>query len=175
MRGRTHIVGGVAIGLLAFNYIEMLNVNISESNSLILATGGLVLGALLPDIDHPRSMISLKIKPIGFILSKLFKHREYTHSIVGSLSMTFLIGILINLLGINNDINYLFLKALFIGIASHILLDMLTFHGVALLYPFTKKRIRLLGNLYLPRTLEWGIWEIIISLVSAGVIYKFVV
>lgn len=174
MRGKTHIVGGVALGYLAFNYISILNVNISESNNLILATGGLVLGSLLPDIDHPRSTISLKIKPVGFILSKLFKHREYTHSIVGSLSMTFLIGIIINLLGVSNDINYLLIKSLFIGISSHIFLDMLTYSGVSLFYPFTKKRIRLLGNLSIPRTIEWGIWEVIIFFVSLGVIYKFV-
>ncbi|MCK9470720.1 MAG: metal-dependent hydrolase [Bacilli bacterium] len=174
MKGRTHMVSGVALGYLAFNSMEILNVNLNDSKTLLLVTGGLVLGSLLPDIDHPRSMISLRVKPIGFIVSKLFKHREYTHSIIGSLSMTFLIGILLNLLNIETNINFIFLKALFSGIASHIILDMLTFHGVALLYPFTKKRIRLLGNLYIPRTLEWGLWEIIISLVSVGVIYNFV-
>ena len=174
MKGRTHIAGGLALGYLAFNYIDNLNVNLNDSKTLIIASSGLILGALLPDIDHPRSMLSLKIKPIGFIASKLFKHREYTHSIVGSISMTLLMGLLIKYLGLDNGMNYLILKSLFIGIVSHVLLDMLTFYGVALFYPFTKKRIRLLGDCYIPKTVEWGIWEVIIFLVSSGVIYRFV-
>lgn len=175
MKGKTHVIGGLALGYLAFENIEILNVNLDVKTVFITANIGLIIGALLPDIDHEESMLSLRIKPISFITSKLFKHRVQTHSIIGSISMILLIGTILNLLRIEGPVKLIFLKALSIGIASHILFDMLTFKGVALFYPFTKKRIRLIRNLYIPSTVEWGVWEIIIFLLSSGVIYRFVI
>lgn len=87
---KTHIAGGLALGYILFNKVPMLNVDITESKTLIIITSGLVLGSLFPDIDHKNSYLSRKLKPVSFITSKVFKHREFTHSIVGTISISYL-------------------------------------------------------------------------------------
>ena len=139
MKGKTHIAGGIALGYLAFNNIEVLNVNLSDDKILLLVTAGLTLGALIPDIDHKNSTISNKVKPIGNIISKIFKHRGFTHSILGSIIIIILFGWLFSLTGINKVFNIILIKSIYIGIISHILLDMLTPSGVSLLYPYNKR------------------------------------
>lgn len=175
MMGKTHVISGVALGCFVFSNIDILNVNIRDEKTFIIATTGLVMGSLLPDIDHPKSIISSKLKIVSIFTSRLFKHREYTHSIVGISTMTLLIGIILDLLGVNRWFNFVFLKSLFIGIATHILMDMLTFSGVSLFYPFTKKRVKLLGNYYLPGSIGGGISEMIISVISSFVIYRYLI
>lgn len=174
MMGRTHIVGGVALGYLTLNNIDKFNVNLNDKNTLIIVTAGLIIGSLLPDIDHPRSTISLKIRPIGFIVSKLFRHREYTHSIVGAITMSLLSYMLLSYFNLTRDIAYVFIISLTIGIISHILLDMLNKTGVALFYPFTRKRVRLLGRYYIPIGMGWSRFEIVIFLLFSGLIYRFI-
>lgn len=77
---KTHIAGGLALGYIAFSKVPMFNVDMTQSKTLIIITSGLVVGSLFPDIDHKNSYLSRKIKPLSFITSKLFKHREFTHS-----------------------------------------------------------------------------------------------
>ena len=139
MKGKTHIAGGIGLGYLAFNNINILNVNLSDEKILLLATAGLTLGALLPDIDHPNSKISNKVKPLGFIVSKIFKHRGFTHSILGAIIMTIIFGWIFSIISISKSLNIVLLKSLTIGITSHILLDMMTPTGVCLLYPYEKR------------------------------------
>ena len=138
---KTHIAGGLALGYILFNKVPMLNVDITESKTLIIITSGLVLGSLFPDIDHKNSYLSRKVKPISFITSKLFKHREFTHSIVGTISFSYLLHIILNKM--NREIIYssMFRNAFTIGFISHIILDMMTISGVVLFYPIYKKRI----------------------------------
>lgn len=139
MKGKTHIAGGIALGYLAFNSIDILNVNLNDEKVFLLATVGLTLGALLPDIDHSNSIITNRVKPIGKVISKIFKHRGFTHSILGSLVMVFLMNLLFKVFGLNKEISLFLLKSIYIGIMSHIFLDMLTPSGVSLLYPYNKR------------------------------------
>lgn len=171
---KTHIVGGVALGYLALNNIDKLNVDLQNTNTLIIVGAGLVIGSLLPDIDHPRSTLSLKVRPIGFIVSKLFRHREYTHSIVGAITMSLLFYMLLAYFEGTKEIAYVFTVSLAIGIISHIFLDMLNKTGVALFYPFTRKRIRLLGKYYIPIGGGLNKLEVLLLLIFSGLIYKFV-
>lgn len=119
----------------------MLNVDITESKSLIIITSGLILGSLFPDIDHRNSYLSRKLKPISYITSKIFKHREFTHSIVGTISVSYLLYIILSKTNIDPIYSYMFIKAFTVGIISHIILDMLTVSGVVLFYPIYKRRI----------------------------------
>lgn len=164
MRGTTHVAGGLALGYLAFNNIEMLNVNLNDNKTLLLATTGLILGALIPDIDHHNSIISNKVKPIGYVVSKIFKHRGFTHSILGSIVITFLFNWILGFAGISNWINSVLSRAIYLGIASHILLDMLTPSGVSLLYPYNKKYS-------LAKITIGDIGESILVILFAGMIY----
>ena len=119
----------------------MLNVDIRESKSLIIITSGLVIGSLFPDIDHRNSYLSRKIKPISFLTSKLFKHREFTHSIIGTIFVSYLLYIILDRTDIETMYSSMFNKAFTIGIISHIILDMMTISGVVLFYPMYKKRV----------------------------------
>ena len=138
---KTHIAGGLAFGYVLFSKIPTLNVDIRESKSLIIITSGLILGSLFPDIDHRNSYLSRKIKPISFITSKLFKHREFTHSIAGTILVSYLIYIILGRTNIEIMYSSMFNKAFTIGIISHIILDMMTVSGVILFYPIYKKRV----------------------------------
>lgn len=164
MKGKTHIAGGIAIGYLVFNNIEILNVNLSDEKTLFLATIGLTLGALFPDIDHKNSTILNKVKSIGNIISKIFKHRGFTHSILGSIIITILFAWLFSSSGIDKTFNIILIKSIYIGIISHILLDMLTPSGVSLLYPYDKRYN--IANFRIG-----GIGELILVILFAGIVY----
>lgn len=96
--------------------------------------GGIMLGSLLPDIDHPQSYIGRRLWILSAPINKLFGHRGFTHSI---LSLT--------ILGIVTApwwlVNPLFFGGFLLGYFSHLLGDMCTISGVPLFYP-NKKRYR---------------------------------
>lgn len=85
-----------------------------------------------PDIDIPQSKIGKILFPISIVLSKLVKHRTLTHSIV-VITILFFIAILI--WGMNTIIVGLMLGSIF-----HIIGDLMTPSGVALIYPISNKR-----------------------------------
>ncbi len=163
MTGKTHLAIGTAATIYLATAIGM------EVNTLLIA--GAALGSLLLDIEHPKSLINSKILPIKnkFVLmvllvglgiyiliggfgqpSRLMKaisiflflagissHRTFTHSILG-------LGVILYscyLMAAYND-----LKSLSIGIAigatCHIVADLFTHNGTALLYPLDKSRMR---------------------------------
>lgn len=161
MKYRTHVTGGLALGYIAFNNIDLLNINIHDEKMLLIATGGLILGSLFPDIDHRGSYLSRKVKPISFITSKILKHREYTHSIVGWISMSLLMYIILNFTTMDPKTITTFAIAFSIGILSHILLDIPTYSGVVLLYPFYRRRIKT-RHLYIKPSFAMTFWELLI-------------
>lgn len=140
---KTHIAGGLALGYIMFNKIPMLEADIGQSKILIIITSGLILGSLFPDIDHKNSYLSRKIKPLSYITSRIFKHREFTHSIVGTISIYYLLYLILGKINIEYIYKDMFIRAFIIGVISHIFLDMMTISGVVLFYPLYKKRVRL--------------------------------
>lgn len=101
--------------------------HITSEPSWQIILGG-ILGSLLPDIDHPKSTISLKLKLYLFI-----KHRGFTHS----LTALFLFILIAPWAGtiLNQDLY----RGIIIGIISHIFLDSLTPSGVQLFFPCKKR------------------------------------
>ena len=104
MLGKTHIGGGIVTSLLL-------------CGDDVVAMCFVAFGSILPDIDHPGSMIGKNIP----LLPRLFKHRGFTHSILFCL-ITLLINIWIC-----------------VGCLVHIIMDMLTKQGVELFYPLKSK------------------------------------
>lgn len=102
--------------------------------------GGVTLGSLLPDIDHPKSYLGKRLYPLSFFIHKLFGHRGFTHSLLST-----------GFLGLATsywwDVNPLFFGGLILGYISHLLADMTTVSGVPLLYP-NKKRYKFFGKRY---------------------------
>jgi len=166
MKGTTHAGIGLAVYIAVsdrlpgrFNYIGM----------------AVVLGAsLLPDIDHPKSLINRYILPFknkgakvtlylcsgiivlwfdyiytnqpaykalgaALIAVGLSSHRQgLTHSLLGMITFSFIIGYIGNKYNIKN-----ITSCFILGYSLHLLGDMATNRGVPLFYPFKNKKMRL--------------------------------
>ena len=118
MTGKTHIIGGITASL-AFAQTS------NYETALLVGAG--VVGALIPDICHGGSKIGRKLPLLSKIISTLFGHRSFTHSLL----FLFLIGILLNSFVTNESI----VAGILVGMASHYILDMATKNGIKLLYP----------------------------------------
>lgn len=127
MKFQTHIIGGITLGLCASSYFDYPLMDTSIYYS------ALILGSLLPDIDHPKSFLGKKVKPISKSLYKWFGHRTLTHSL-------FIFIISFEACRLTNY--HPLATGLTLGLISHILLDLLTPQGVALCYPISKKRYK---------------------------------
>lgn len=132
MRYKAHTIGAVVLSV----GIISLNIKIGLEFNPLYLVGGAVFGGLLPDIDHPKSLLGSAIQPVSTIIKETLGHRTLTHSILFLVITCFFTS----LFNINIGIG------IGLGILSHIILDLLTpeTNGVAFLYPFYKKKIKLL-------------------------------
>ena len=131
---RGHITGGIVLGVVALQVQTHYGIYFPTSKALLETATGVFIGSLLPDIDHPQSVIGRIVPFISGPLYSTVGHRTLTHSFFFMFSIAFLLSVF----------GKIFLAyGLIIGITSHILLDMVSIgYGVAFLYPFYKKRIR---------------------------------
>lgn len=123
MQYKTHIVGGVAMGYIIYNNIDMFSHYVNDGPTFAVATAGLILGSLIPDIDIKGSYLSRRIKPISFFTNKIFKHRGFTHKITGVITFSLLVFFIMRMIGFSDLITELFSLSFVIGMISHILLD----------------------------------------------------
>jgi inner membrane protein len=115
MLGRTHALAGATIGLILAGPV---------------GAGVGVIGALLPDIDHPNSKISRAVK---LPLHLAFTHRGVLHS-------GLLCALVFALAFFASPEPYkLYALAAAAGWISHIVLDALTVSGVPLFWPIRFK------------------------------------
>ncbi len=96
--------------------------------------------ALLPDLDHPKSVLGQRLPWISKPLSRLFGHRGFTHSLLAVVAAVW---------GLNQSLPPDTLPmgvkdALIVGYLSHLLGDWLTPAGITLFWPI-KRRYRLPG------------------------------
>ncbi len=123
MLARTHLVFGATCFA---SFAALLHTTIHPV-SLAIATGA----ALLPDLDHPQSLLGRRLWFISKPLSKLVGHRGVTHS---------LIAVMISMWALfNAGANTMLVGPLVIGYLSHILGDLLTKSGVPLFWPWKQK------------------------------------
>jgi len=87
-----------------------------------------ILGALLPDIDTPKSAIGNFLRPIAAYIERKFGHRQATHSLLAVLILGLITTPLI-------CVNLFCWIALFSGYLSHLLIDTTNKLGVPLFYP----------------------------------------
>lgn len=141
---KTHRIGGVCAGII-FSAITITPINPSEkivySAAVIV---GSVVGSLIPDLDHPKSVIGKRFKPISKGISKAFGHRGITHSPMALVVYSML---MLKLTKTPKEYYELLFQYGAIGSAvgylSHLVLDMLTVGGIPLFYPISKKRFKL--------------------------------
>lgn len=120
MMGTTHALLGAACGW-------------SISGEPLGAAVGALAG-LLPDLDHPQSLLGRRLWPVAWTLNKAFGHRSALHSLAALLLVALAARALLP------D----WWQIVAVGYASHLLADALTVAGVPLLWPL-KFRFRFLG------------------------------
>jgi len=150
MLGRTH---------LAFSFlIALYIIDILKINNQILFTIILLLFSIFPDIDVKSSKISKKLRPFSYITS-LLGHRGILHTIYFPITL-FLVLFILN--------QKLLSLAVLIGYSLHLLLDITTKKGIALLYPLSKKRIK--GFIKVGSLIE----NILLIILIVLIIYKLI-
>ncbi|MBG6247879.1 MULTISPECIES: metal-dependent hydrolase [Symbiopectobacterium] len=93
---------------------------------------GALLTALLPDIDHPKSVLGQRLRWISGPVARAFWHRGFTHSLLAIVAVICFIRLQLPAdWPIPTDAYH----AILIGYLSHIMADMLTSAGVPLLWP----------------------------------------
>jgi len=139
--GKTHVLVGVSYG------VSLLPLAVSGQYSSVeygVLVCGLVIGSLLPDIDHPHSLISQQIPLIGRFISSITRHRGFFHSILGVLTWFALMTTARSFIAGRPQYQVLdntdmliscFSNGLLVGYVLHIVADMMTVSGVKLFYP----------------------------------------
>jgi inner membrane protein len=121
----THLLGGVITFIYLSNFLKI-------ELSLTLISVAAVF-ALLPDMDTVQSKIGRKLQPFSTILSMVFKHRGFLHSLIFTAIVYF---------GIRYTFSNEIAMAAGIGYASHLLLDAITKEGIKPLSPLSKMKIK---------------------------------
>ena len=85
-------------------------------------------GSLLPDIDHPKSIVGRQLPKISKAISEVFGHRGITHSLM-------MLAIMLWVIYQFADTLPLWLWALLIGYISHWVGDWMTPGGIPLFWP----------------------------------------
>ena len=124
MTGKTHASCGFLIGMyFAKDY------GVSLDSVVILSAA--VIGSVVPDICHTKSYIGRRLPIISFIISIIFGHRSFTHSLLFLLLNFMILDII--------AVPTVFIVSYAVGILSHLILDMMTKTGVSLFYPLKKR------------------------------------
>jgi len=136
MTAPNHVIGGFTItGIVS----SIIGINILEQAELIPI---IIFASLLPDIDHPKSIIGRIFKPISKLINRKYGHRTITHSLIVLVALVALIS------GFQSvyfpDIPVATVFGLAYG--GHLILDMVTVQGCPLFYPFYKNPCVIPGN-----------------------------
>ena len=96
------------------------------------AMGMAVLGALAPDIDHPKSTLGSRLKPVSLPVSWLFGHRGITHSLLAVAACVWILA--------ENPAYARWTIPFVVGYLTHLGGDLLSPGGLPLLYPLKRRR-----------------------------------
>jgi len=140
MLAPTHSVFGIFLTLII---LAVFGVQWGLHWTIILFA---ILGSIIPDIDHPRSIIGKIFYPISAPLERRYGHRTITHSLIGwvifSAIFTILVLFVIWILGFVPNFGFSFsdlaprwIAAFSISYFSHLVLDMLNKRGSQMFWP----------------------------------------
>lgn len=140
MLAPTHSVFGIFLTLVI---LAVFGVQWSLHWTIIVFA---VLGAIIPDIDHPKSVIGRIFYFISAPLERRYGHRTITHSLVGwvvsTIIFALLVLIVIWILGFISDFGFWisdlaprWIAAFSISYFSHLILDMFNRRGSQMFWP----------------------------------------
>lgn len=137
MTGKTHDLAAFSALAYVYTIYPVTNVSLGTVLSVI---GACFIGGLFPDLDQVTGNLWQKF-PAGSILGRLFApffggHRHISHSILGLFIFGKLAEYILNRasLTILVDMNFVW-AGFMIGYISHLVMDLFTKEGVALLFP----------------------------------------
>lgn len=123
MLAKTHLAFAFLLGLLLLPYLK--------PSDKVLFFVFVLIGALIIDIDHPKSKLGRRFGFVSHIFKFLFGHRGLFHSIFFTLAASYFVYYFNNGYG----------AALFIGCMSHLIADGFTKQGINFLHPIAKLHI----------------------------------
>lgn len=137
MLAPTHSVFGVFLTLIV---LAVFGVQWGLHWTIILFA---ILGSIIPDIDHPKSIIGKLFYPISAPLERRYGHRTITHSLVGWAISTVLFSVIIGLISFIphianwgwSDLPIRWIAAFSISYFSHLILDMFNPRGSQMFWP----------------------------------------
>lgn len=118
---KTHLALGILVSVLVINYLQL--------ESWILFGITLVFASVLPDIDISKSKVGKKFWPLSSIISFLFGHRGFIHTIfppIIAVSTATIFGY--GTLGL----------AFLTGYGTHLISDIVTVQGLMPFFPLSK-------------------------------------
>ncbi|WWO98711.1 MAG: metal-dependent hydrolase [Candidatus Dasytiphilus stammeri] len=127
MTSRSHMIFGIAIAIAAKRFHWTSIITYGDWWHIIPSA---MLTSLLPDIDHPRSLIGQRFKLLSYPIAHIFGHRGFTHSLLAVLVVGYLTFLITKIFPA--DVQY----GMLIGYISHLTADFLTSAGIPLLWPF---------------------------------------
>jgi len=126
MTAPNHIVGGIVVtGIFG----GIAGINILEDWKYLLVC---VVFSLLPDIDHPGSIMGRTFKPISRFINRNYGHRTVTHNLAALGIVVLITWLICKGSGLEGPFTFL----AFGGYFSHLIFDMMTIAGVPLFYPW---------------------------------------
>lgn len=132
MEGKTHVLGGALAGIAC---VAMFG---PESSGAMLTIGAGMFGSLLPDLDHPGSVMGREAPLISSGITLFLGHRGPMHSILAALIIWVgAWGLATRFLGATSFLTP-WLVAIVFGYLSHLALDALNPSGVLVLWPLQK-------------------------------------
>jgi inner membrane protein len=117
----SHVVLGAAAWLVAAPHL-------GQPDVAPLPLGLAVLGALAPDIDHPKSWIGKRLRPVSIMLAGILGHRGLSHSLFAVVGCGWLL--------LRSGWPAQVVAPLVVGYLSHLAADLLTPGGLRLAWPF---------------------------------------
>jgi inner membrane protein len=148
MMAGSHVVIGVATWMIAAPH---LGFSPFSPTALAVAAGG----ALLPDVDHPKSWVGRRLRPLSLLLGRLLGHRGVTHSLIAVVGCMALLA--------NRGVPRVVVAPLTVGYLSHLAADLLTPGGLRLAWPLP-------GTWALPlcRTGSWAEPVVVIGILGSA-------
>lgn len=128
MMAKSHLIVGATSWAVYHHYAHAATYMPLWQTGLLMAV--CAMAALLPDIDHPKSTVGQYIYPVSKLISMVFGHRGFTHSLLAVFGMIYLLVAIDGSQAFN-----LWVTVIAIGYLSHLVADIVTPAGLPLLYP----------------------------------------
>ncbi|WWP02529.1 MAG: metal-dependent hydrolase [Candidatus Dasytiphilus stammeri] len=136
MTARGHVIFAITLAIVAkrFHFTPILN-----QGDWWHIIPSAILTSLLPDIDHPRSILGYNLRWLSYPITYLFGHRGITHSLLAVVIINLeLVKMMISTTTpiitmpvMPTDV----LQGMIIGYISHLIADFITPVGIPLLWP----------------------------------------